>query len=236
MCGENTSAKSSFCVCVGSPPRVRGKLVGASLHKRGARITPACAGKTRQKSLLGRAMPDHPRVCGENLFIALPPCVSGGSPPRVRGKQSPRLPHGSRGRITPACAGKTLAGIDIEICGSDHPRVCGENGPQPFLGTLCFGSPPRVRGKRPWRYPLPSPPRITPACAGKTERYTLDDGLLADHPRVCGENRSVKRFFIVNSGSPPRVRGKLAAGVCVRVELRITPACAGKTHTKGVIS
>ena len=51
----------------GSPPRVRGKLIGASDCPYFRRITPACAGKTTIITTAGKDLKDHPRVCGENL-------------------------------------------------------------------------------------------------------------------------------------------------------------------------
>ena len=74
------------------------------------------------------------------------------------------------------------------------------------------------------------PFRITPACAGKTGRIKKCSGRSSDHPRVCGENIDVHERLVERVGSPPRVRGKLPAGVCRIQAERITPACAGKTH------
>ena len=71
--------------------------------------------------------------------------------------------------------------------------------------------------------------RITPACAGNSQ--TVEDmiGALEDHPRVCGEQRTV--FLIVqrNKGSPPRVRGTGSKAGCDYLHDRITPACAGNS-------
>ena len=65
-CGENSSAKSQNCVVSGSPPRVRGKLFTKPKYKQQHRITPAGAGKTRQKQDKLCRRQDHPRGCGEN--------------------------------------------------------------------------------------------------------------------------------------------------------------------------
>ena len=127
VCGENRRPRHLRESSRGSPPRVRGKprccIEGFIIQ----RITPACAGKTAT----GHAIPcrgwDHPRVCGENVYIVhIVPCDKG-SPPRVRGKpaHSPRLAE--RRRITPACAGKTIHRLGVDAYFEDHPRVCGEN-------------------------------------------------------------------------------------------------------------
>ena len=71
--------------------------------------------------------------------------------------------------------------------------------------------------------------RITPACAGKTERSESQTGRQWDHPRVCGENTLTESLWLLGKGSPPRVRGKLRAADLFIGGLRITPACAGKT-------
>ena len=92
-----------------------------------------------------------------------------------------------------------------------------------------YGSPPRVRGKLSGAGEKPSQAGITPACAGKTPSLRHFHRLAADHPRVCGENTGVPQIASSSNGSPPRVRGKPEALQTTPGELRITPACAGKT-------
>ena len=52
----------------------------------------------------------------------------------------------------------------------------------------------------------------------------------ADHPRACGENSLVSEIEHGALGSPPRMRGKLAAKDRLKAAERITPAHAGKTE------
>ena len=52
----------------------------------------------------------------------------------------------------------------------------------------------------------------------------------ADHPRACGENSLVSEIEHGALGSPPRMRGKLAAKDRLKAAERITPAHAGKTR------
>ena len=76
--------------------------------------------------------------------------------------------------------------------------------------------------------------RITPACAGKSAPLTASTFWLWDHPRVCGEKKNSIYAMGLNTGSPPRVRGKGSSrGTCSPLD-RITPACAGKSsvHTR----
>ena len=151
------------------------------------RITPACAGKSHPSWIgCGRRW-DHPRVCGEKSLYLIYICASKGSPPRVRGK----VLFGSRFRmdvgITPACAGKRRPASCWTMWCWDHPRVCGE---KPCPSTPLprpLGSPPRVRGKDSNGRNCRNPQRITPACAGKSDRVILILCENKDHPRVCGE-------------------------------------------------
>ena len=110
----------------GSPPRVRGKVGLVLYNLRPGRITPACAGKRpRHGERVGAAW-DHPRVCGEKLFIIAVFVIAMGSPPRVRGKEVTIPMTGNAPRITPACAGKSSR-IPLHLHWTgDHPRVCGE--------------------------------------------------------------------------------------------------------------
>ena len=91
------------------------------------------------------------------------------------------------------------------------------------------GSPPRVREKLKPSYHLLTRCGITPACAGKTQRPTVQSLTLWDHPRVCGKN-SLKNLVIhLLLGSPPRVREKQFYIQIYSNYFGITPACAGKT-------
>ena len=107
VCGENALDARACPQCVGSPPRVRGKLkVPSRAHPRPG-ITPACAGKTLRDFRPDSRVEDHPRVCGENTSIIWDYGQGKGSPPRVRGKQLGMHVRNTVKRITPACAGKT---------------------------------------------------------------------------------------------------------------------------------
>ena len=147
---------------------MRGKGLSELAHTKKARITPACAGKTT--SVLPSTLPatDPPRVCGENFQDLAAQYEKAGSPPRVRGKLEFYEYSLFRPRITPACAGKTRAGLPACRVREDHPRVCGENFPLFVLCVFPIGSPPRVRGKPVKDWVVKEYGRITPACAGKT--------------------------------------------------------------------
>ena len=46
---------------------------------------------------------------------------------------------------------------------------------------------------------------------------------------MCGENRDRLHYSTLAGGSPPRVRGKQLDEEDAKIQVRITPACAGKT-------
>ena len=108
MCGE----KRQYSHCPqrrgGSPPRVRGKVPALKNFLQSDRITPACAGKSIRISGKLLLLQDHPRVCGEKRIVQFRFGSMPGSPPRVRGKVSDGNDVPECGRITPACAGKSL--------------------------------------------------------------------------------------------------------------------------------
>ena len=148
-------------------------------------------------------------MCGEKSLPPQMPLTFGGSPPRVRGKAKGLKIRFIISRITPACAGKRTVPMCSTSRRRDHPRVCGEKKTSCPRCRVQIGSPPRVRGKE----VAPAGQRgylgITPACAGKSERFGRCFGAEQDHPRVCGEKvlGCIARFLL--QGSPPRVRGKV---------------------------
>ena len=85
-----------------------------------------------------------------------------------------------------------------------------------------------MRGKGVWEEYLSDKIRITPACAGKRNLQTWKNELNEDHPRVCGEKLFEKSPKLIDTGSPPRVRGKEEMNLERVYKLGITPACAGK--------
>ena len=106
VCGEKISCRYTPKVSMGSPPRMRGKVLAAGLHDLVDGITPAYAGKSRIESSGTTGRKDHPRVCGEKHRAE---------------------PHPAKAaRITPAYAGKRPRPAPPAPAVQDHPRVCGE--------------------------------------------------------------------------------------------------------------
>ena len=65
VCGEKRLKPGCRPRCRGSPPRMRGKGIDGSSHRRCAGITPAYAGKSWMYRYHKGPKWDHPRVCGE---------------------------------------------------------------------------------------------------------------------------------------------------------------------------
>ena len=71
--------------------------------------------------------------------------------------------------------------------------------------------------------------RIIPARAGQTESTRHSRNRSTDHPRACGANRYEASHGTRQSGSSPRVRGKLVLERHACALGRIIPARAGQT-------
>ena len=127
VCGEKLAFSAFSARELGSPPRVRGKVLHSRFCYTLRRITPACAGKRSQGVAALQLGWDHPRVCGEKH---LPAAAMQGCP-----------------GITPACAGKRDIPPQGSTAPGDHPRVCGEKPELPPAVQRHVGSPPRMRGK-----------------------------------------------------------------------------------------
>ena len=131
--------------------------------------------------------------------------------------------------LIPACAGKTRCTCRPAPARRAHPRVCGENVGGRGGVHLAHGSSPRVRGKRPDGATTSRPPRLIPACAGKTSPCARLSSIVTAHPRACGENLDLADPESFPLGSSPRVRGKLGHSSDRIRDDRLIPARAGKT-------
>ena len=126
VCGEKLLAQLRTGSIEGSPPRMRGKVLGKAVLFDCHGITPAYAGKSCRAVRSRWRARDHPRVCGEKTPDASSTTKSIGSPPRMRGKDAGCLVHYEKHRITPAYAEKRTPQHTPRSATWDHPRVCGE--------------------------------------------------------------------------------------------------------------
>ena len=99
------------CTMEGLPPRMRGKVISSLQCDFLSGIIPACAGKSFWPCTVLPRCRDHPRVCGEKNKFQTHGGPVEGSPPRVRGKGYASGFATLKGRITPACAGKSVRAI-----------------------------------------------------------------------------------------------------------------------------
>ena len=152
-----------------------------------------------------------------------------GSSPRVRGKPAHGHAEGFRVGLIPACAGKTLPPRRAAVKTKAHPRVCGENPGGVLFALAAAGSSPRVRGKLQLAVSSVIRSGLIPACAGKTTCVRQRRWPVRAHPRVCGENVQIVDLAQGESGSSPRVRGKLVRCCGCGLDGGLIPACAGKT-------
>ncbi len=152
-----------------------------------------------------------------------------GSPPPARGPRAACGPGDGRRRITPACAGTTVADAREGIRHTDHPRLRGDHYPSWLSPRAHGGSPPPARGPPERAQHTAGIGRITPACAGTTGcRPTVERGSV-DHPRLRGDHWRTAAKRLAGSGSPPPARGPHQVAHEGRPGRRITPACAGTT-------
>ena len=173
----------------GSPPRGRGKVDGPPAQVGRGRITPAQAGRSPYFLYGKKDYKDHPRIGGEKAELTAAVISAMGSPPRRRGKGYREFGIDISDRITPAQAGKSVAPRQKRSALWDHPRVGGEKLEKLVKGALLIGSPPRRRGKVDVLPEVHALVGITPAWAGKSDRFQVENIRFGDHPRVGGEKR-----------------------------------------------
>ena len=188
VCGEHTTTPSDGSTKGDSPPRVRGARFPLPGRELCYRLTPACAGSTPTASSRSPANATHPRVCGEHRTSRYCASLRSDSPPRVRGAPATRQRHHMINRLTPACAGSTAVRGHATRPDPTHPRVCGEHCGVTNPQRGADDSPPRVRGARGSSWGIARRIRLTPACAGSTDRRPPRRGGGPTHPRVCGEH------------------------------------------------
>ena len=131
---------------LGSPPLARGTVKTKIADILIARITPACAGNSTSSQSTGVSVGDHPRLRGEQIFMAFMRPARAGSPPLARGTVVNVGGLCDNGGITPACAGNRSWTCKKSGCQRDHPRLRGEQCETTTLTLPITGSPPLARG------------------------------------------------------------------------------------------
>ena len=132
-------------------------------------------------------------------------------------------------RFIPACAGNTRSPGRCPVGTTVHPRVRGEYAYESPASVSLRGSSPRARGIHIELFPISSPSRFIPACAGNTIRHLGRAPAAPVHPRVRGEYAVDQDGGEVGTGSSPRARGIRSYGLRLGALGRFIPACAGNT-------
>ena len=187
---------------------MRGRLEGSLRLRVLPGNTPAYAGKTYQTAQKLRADMKHPRVCGEDRICQGDTNQHRETPPRMRGRLGYCAPHARRVGNTPAYAGKTLAHVVLTVGGRKHPRVCGEDFILSINLSCGMETPPRMRGRPSSFRGRRRRTRNTPAYAGKTSSGASLMTRGRKHPRVCGEDWSLRTVDADEVETPPRMRGR----------------------------
>ena len=169
---------------------------------------------------------------GNNLFLFNANVCCVGSPPLAREQQDESYSAYLGARITPACAGTTQLPPSRRKPHQDHPRLRGNNLFENFCHFLLSGSPPLAREQQGVVYGYYNQRRITPACAGTTDRGKSAECPNWDHPRLRGNNPARSMLAQRPMGSPPLAREQPWRKRLPRRRTRITPACAGTTRAR----
>ncbi len=229
MRGDDAGLMKALARYAGGPPRARGRLLRGLQPALDGGRTPACAGTTCRPAAGSSCRPEDPRVRGDDVRAAAPRGVSGGGPPRARGRHHPvSAPAGEAGR-TPACAGTTPASPTAPTSGPEDPRVRGDDGRVCAGAAAAIGGPPRARGRPVQSQEVGQGRWRTPACAGTTTAVSVSYRREAEDPRVRGDDAVSVLATAASDGGPPRARGRRRRRRRARGRRRRTPACAGTT-------
>ena len=106
-CGEHVKTSGLAFFPSGSSPRMRGAREIICLGVAQAGIIPADAGSTTGACRAASLPTDHPRGCGEHVYMHMLWVVMQGSSPRMRGARLSWVIFLSSIRIIPADAGST---------------------------------------------------------------------------------------------------------------------------------
>ena len=108
--------------------------------------------------------------------------------------------------------------------------MCGEQEVWHYSPLPDQGSSPRVRGTGYRVMEVLNVSGIIPACAGNRIKPKHTIIKTRDHPRVCGEQLTMKRKHLRLRGSSPRVRGTGCDIISGKGVNGIIPACAGNRN------
>ena len=132
-------------------------------------------------------------------------------------------------RIIPPDAGSTASPKAGCTATGDHPRRYGEHRNPSMPVWIVYGSSPQMRGALGIIAVEMYIKRIIPADTGSTATQGNWYVNPEDHPRRCGEHRTVSWHYPVFQGSSPQMRGARAPRPSPATCSGIIPADAGST-------
>ena len=180
---------TTFCVCGGLSPRVRGNLANLLSLLCLVRSIPACAGEPCSKEVLILFRWVYPRVCGGTIFTSTNHQSPLGLSPRVRGNRIASLMSVCFSGSIPACAGEPQLHLHHSRYSKVYPRVCGGTTHTAAYSRIVHGLSPRVRGNQHWGAQTVPYPGSIPACAGEPKALLRLRHPERVYPRVCGGTR-----------------------------------------------
>ena len=146
-CGADRSTSPTSWKPIGSSPRVRGRRGEVGVDVVHVGLIPAGAGQTSNKWVTFDARTAHPRGCGADIGDIKRRWPDVGSSPRVRGRRRSDQAVDATGRLIPAGAGQTGAGVVSDSGSGAHPHGCGADRTKHRPNGSTSGSSPRVRGR-----------------------------------------------------------------------------------------
>ena len=134
---------------------------------------------------------------------------------------------------SPACAGTTRHPSPHPPTSTEQPRVRGDDRWLEMVTDGEVGTAPRARGRRCQCQAGSRSVGNSPACAGTTAQRHGVAYPAEEQPRVRGDDRVINIHPARETGTAPRARGRLPAGLTLTRLQRNSPACAGTTDTGG---
>ena len=226
-CGEQDDEGEPHFSSSGSSPRMRGTGRARRFPLLKHRFIPAHAGNRSAFRRSSSVISVHPRACGEQNALLSILAPAPGSSPRMRGTGVFLGVGRLVSRFIPAHAGNRRQARRRRRDSAVHPRACGEQHRDPAdLANEC-GSSPRMRGTGAASFLVRKVNRFIPAHAGNSIDPSTISGVVAVHPRACGEQPGMIDPPSRPPGSSPRMRGTARDRADQAKDDRFIPAYAG---------
>ena len=186
---------------------MRGNHANLDLSDATERSIPACAGEPSATPARTTNARVYPRVCGGTGWEVLPPLLTQGLSPRVRGNRGRTMRSFLAVGSIPACAGEPERRASDRLWWGVYPRVCGGTVRSLRNRLVVQGLSPRVRGNPGHCGHQDCLRGSIPACAGEPGQSRRMAPIHKVYPRVCGGTAGEHWLHDIHTGLSPRVRG-----------------------------